>query len=175
MEILIPQIRRTCLVIFSLLLCFSVIFPNAIYAGNDVYCDDENNFIDDLSGYISGEIQNNIPEYQDLLTLAINPKKYISKEVGAAVQAAQQKAEEFVQQALDTLNAAEAAAEAAKQEAEDFANQVTEAADLAKQSIESAEAAVQAAQQAAEELAKEAEEAKVASEAAKSNCRYARN
>ena len=111
--------------------------------------------------------QNNIPEYQDLLTLAINPNEYITTEIDAAVQAAQQKAEEFVQQALDTLNAAEAAAEAAKQEAEDFANQVTEAADLAKQSTESAEAAVQAAQQAAEELAKQAEEAKVAAEAAR--------
>ena len=111
--------------------------------------------------------QNNIPEYQDLLTLAINPKEYITTEIDAAVQAAQQKAEEFVQQALDTLNAAEAAAEAAKQEAEDFANQVTEAAGLAKQSTESAEAAVQAAQQAAEELAKQAEEAKVAAEAAR--------
>ena len=111
--------------------------------------------------------QNNIPEYQDLLTLAINPNEYITTEIDAAVQAAQQKAEEFVQQALDTLNAAEAAAEAAKQEAEDFANQVTEAAGLAKQSTESAEAAVQAAQQAAEELAKQAEEAKVAAEAAR--------
>ena len=70
--------------------------------------------------------QNNIPEYQDLLTLAINPNEYITTEIDAAVQAAQQKAEEFVQQALDTLNAAEAAAEAAKQEAEDFANQVTD-------------------------------------------------
>jgi hypothetical protein len=117
--------------------------------------------------------QNNIPEYQDLLTLAINPKEYISTEIDAAVQAAQQKAEEFVQQALDTLNAAEAAAEAAKQEAEDFANQVTEAADLAKQSTESAEAAVQAAQQAAEELAKQAEEAKVAAEAAKAEMQAA--
>ena len=117
--------------------------------------------------------QNNIPEYQDLLTLAINPKEYISTEIDAAVQAAQQKAEEFVQQALDTLNAAEAAAEAAKQEAEDFTNQVIEAADLAKQSTESAEAAVQTAQQAAEELAKQAEEAKVAAEAAKAEMQAA--
>ena len=117
--------------------------------------------------------QNNIPEYQDLLTLAINPKEYITTEIDAAVQAAQQKAEEFVQQALDTLNAAEAAAEAAKQEAEDFTNQVIEAADLAKQSTESAEAAVQTAQQAAEELAKQAEEAKVAAEAAKAEMQAA--
>ena len=167
------QLKPNYLIVFSLYLCFSVISPNAIYAGNDVYCDDENNCIDDLSGYISGEIQNNIPEYQDLLNLAINPKEYISAEIDAAVQAAQQKAEEFVQQALDTLNAAEAAAEAAKQEAEDFANQVTEAADLARQSTESAEATVQAAQQAAEELAKQAEEAKVAAEAAKAEMQAA--
>ena len=167
------QLKPTCFIVLSLLICFSVIFPNATYAGNDVYCDDENNCIDDLSGYISGEIQNNIPEYQDLLNLAINPKEYISAEIDAAVQAAQQKAEEFVQQALDTLNAAEAAAEAAKQEAEDFANQVTEAADLARQSTESAEATVQAAQQAAEELAKQAGEAKVAAEAAKAEMQAA--
>ena len=118
--------------------------------------------------------QNNIPEYQDLLTLAINPKEYITTEIDAAVQAAQQKAEEFVQQALDTLNAAEAAAEAAKQEAEDFTNQVIEAADLAKQSTESAKDAVQAAQQALEELSKQAGEAKVAADAAKAEVQAAR-
>jgi len=147
-----PQANRTYLMLFSAFLCFTMIVPNVIYAG--------------LSQDISDGIEKNIPEYQALLAPEITPKEYISTEIDAAVQAAQQKAEEFAQQALDTLNAAKAAAQAAKQEAEEFANQVTEAAELANQSTESAEAAVQAAQQAAEELAKQAEEVKMAAESA---------
>jgi hypothetical protein len=151
-SILMPQANRTYLVLFSVFLSFTMIVPNVIYAG--------------LSEDISDGIKNNIPEYQALLAPEITPKEYISTEIDAAVQAAQQKAEKFAQQALDTLNAAEAAVQAAKQEAEEFANQVTEAAELANQSTESAEAAVQAAQQAAEELAKQAEEIKMAAESA---------
>ena len=82
-------------------------------------------------------------EAQGLTSSAIPPNEYITTEMDAALQAAQQKAEEFAQQALDSFNAAEAAAEAAKQEAEEFANQVTEAAELAKQSTEPAKDAVQ--------------------------------
>jgi chemotaxis protein histidine kinase CheA len=111
---------------------------------------------------------------QGLTSLAIPPNEYITTEMDAALQAAQQKAEEFAQQALDSFRAAEAAAEAAKQEAEEFANQVTEAAELAKQSTESAKDAVQAAQQALEELSKQAEEAKVAAEAAKAEVQAAK-
>ena len=111
---------------------------------------------------------------QGLTSLAIPPNEYITTEMDAALQAAQQKAKEFAQQALDTFNAAKAAAEAAKQEDEEFANQVTEAAELAKQSTESAKDAVQAAQQALEELSKQAEEAKVAAEAAKAEVQAAK-
>jgi hypothetical protein len=111
---------------------------------------------------------------QGLTSLAIPPNEYITTEMDAALQAAQQKAEEFAQQALDSFRAAEAAAEAAKQEAEEFANQVTEAVELAKQSTESAKDAVQAAQQALEELSKQAEEAKVAAEAAKAEVQAAK-
>ena len=113
-------------------------------------------------------------EAQGLTSSAIPPNEYITTEMDAALQAAQQKAEEFAQQALDSFNAAEAAAEAAKQEAEEFANQVTEAAELAKQSTEPAKDAVQAAQQALEELSKQAEEAKVAAEAAKAEVQAAK-
>jgi len=111
---------------------------------------------------------------QGLTSLAIPPNEYITTEMDAALQAAQQKAKEFAQQALDTFNAAKAAAEAAKQEDEEFANQVTEAAELAKQSTESAKDAVQAAQQALEELSKQAGEAKVAADAAKAEVQAAR-
>ena len=96
-------------------LCFTLVIPNIIYAGSAYQCDDKNNCIDDLIGQISDGIKGNIPGYQDLLTKAITPKEYLSTKIEAALQAAQQKAEEFasklaeaeeaVQQAADTLEA----------------------------------------------------------------------